>query len=600
MWTPSDLSSTVRMRRAAQAFVFVPALCLVLGGLAELPAAAQPANGSAHGAASASLSAGERRQLRQQLERRYEPLAILNGVLLKARQERLGVRTVEVSGDSIVVNGARVGAEVLRSWLGEGDAEPILRLQALPPADRQELFGLKRSISTPVATAPAASPRAGAVGAVSPNAGETSGTQPGKAGAKAGAAREQAGEAEGEAAGRRKTGEAAEEGESGKRPPLPESPEAPEAPQPPPAVALPSLPAPPSPPTPPSPPSINTGSRVRLGGPVTVEKNEVADDVAVFGGPIHVEGEVSHDVVAFGGSVRINGRVGGDVHSIGGGVHLGPHSEVMGDVSAVGGAIVREPGANVHGDVSEAGGVPGIGWNGSGEPGRFRHWPFVLFFPFGFSLFGRMSMLLIAALLVLLAMVAAKRPLERIDFELATQFWKALLAGFLAQLLFLPLLAVVSLVLVISIIGCALFLLYPVIFAGIIVVALVGFAAACYRTGRWLERRFDWQSSSPWVALLFGFIAIEVWSLIASIFGSSGLHVFFIAGMFSAFGLAVRYVAWTAGFGGAILAYSRHRARRRLEALGLAELPRSPAPAPQPPPAAPRPLSPPEPPPPAV
>jgi len=355
-------------------------------------------------------------------------------------------------------------------------------------------------------------------------------------------------------------------------------------PEPPSPPAAPTPPTPPSPlaaPTPPTPPSptVNTGSRVRLGGPVTVERNEIADDVAVFGGPVHVEGEVSHDVVAIGGSVRINGRVGGDVHSIGGGVHLGPRAEVMGDVTTAGGAVVREPGARVHGNVSEAGGpFPGIGWTGG--PGWIHHGPFRLFFPFGISVFSHVTGLLVLLLLASLAMLIARRSFERVDFELAARFWHALLAGFLAQLVFLPLLAVVTVVLAISIVGCALFLLYPVVFVMLVLVGVLGFSVACYRTGRWLEHRFEWRPASPWAALLIGFLAIEVWSLFGDIFG--GMRLYVLSAIFGSFGLAVRYVAWTSGFGAAILAYSRYRERRRAGQWDVGEIPRPPAPPPPP------------------
>ena len=68
-------------------------------------------------------------------------LPIRDGVLLKPRVERLGVRSIEVAGDSLAVNGERLSAEVLRAWLAE-EAEPILRLHRLPAGERRALFGL--------------------------------------------------------------------------------------------------------------------------------------------------------------------------------------------------------------------------------------------------------------------------------------------------------------------------------------------------------------------------------------------------------------------------------------------------------------------------
>ena len=471
--------------------------------------------------------------LRQQLEHRYEAFSISNGVLLRARQERLGVRTVEVSGDAIVVNGAKVGPEVLRSWMGDGEAELILKLQELPPGDRQELFGFKRTAGK----APAATESTG-------NTTESTG----KANESTGKANESKSTSEGAEAEKPE----AEAGENGKVPTPPEPPEAPAPPRP-------SVEAP----APPSIPTVNTGSRVKFGGGVTVERNEVADDVVAFGGPVHVEGEVSHDVIAFGGSARINGRVGGDVRVFGGSVHLGPHAEVMGDVSAAGGTVSRESGSQVHGAETEARG-PFPGWNIWVPRGDedFHRWPFV-FFPLGIGAGGRMLGLLMGAALISLVLLVARGSFERVDFEITTQFWQSLLAGFLAQIVFLPLLIIVTVVLIISVVGCALLLLYPVIFVGLLLMALVGFAAACHRTGRLIEDRFSWQFGHPWVATLVGFFAIEIWSVIGSILRIGGFHMFFIAQIVALFGVAVRYVAVTAGFGGALLAYFRYRRIRR-------------------------------------
>jgi hypothetical protein len=540
MQTPSDRFSVWQHRAPAVVLALSLACCVAPAAWAQAEGHAKVSKqaSAAHG----SLSAGDRKRLRQELEPRFEAFAITNGVLLRARQERLGVRTVEVSGDSVVVNGAKVGPEVLRSWMGDADADLILRLLSLPPGDRQEVFGFKRSATT---TAPVIQ------NPEHPSADERA---------------------------------AREEDETTEAPPRPTSPTPPTPPEP---ALAPTPPTPPTSPTPPTPPAINTGSRVRFGGGVTVERNEVADDVVAFGGPVHVEGEVSHDVMSFGGSIRINGRVAGDVHSFGGGVHLGPHAEVMGDISSSGGGVTREPGSRVHGTISEGNPFSGLLFDGRRDHEGFRRWPAGFLYPFGLGVGGRLSTLLMLAALVALAMLVARGTFERVDFELATQFWKALLAGILAQILFLPLLAVVSVVLLISVIGCALFLLYPIIFVALLLMALVGFAAACHRTGRWLETRFSWRLESPWAALFIGFVVIESWSLFAGMIRMGGSHLWAVAQMFSLFGFAVRYVAWTAGFGGALLAYSRQRRIRRSGVLTQPGEPMTSSAPPLPPPAPP-------------
>ncbi|HYL05099.1 MAG TPA: hypothetical protein VE075_03615, partial [Thermoanaerobaculia bacterium] len=127
---------------AALAF-FVPASSL-----------AQPPSRPPHQAAASGPSAEVRRELRQSIERLYQVTGVHNGVLLKPRAPREGIREVEVSGDSILVNGTRVIPEVVREWLRDAGAPQLLQLLELSPADRQALFGLPRDVAaTPVSPA---------------------------------------------------------------------------------------------------------------------------------------------------------------------------------------------------------------------------------------------------------------------------------------------------------------------------------------------------------------------------------------------------------------------------------------------------------------
>src|SRR5215213_9323455 len=139
MWTLSDRLRPLVVRkivgkRSLRAAAVVFAIALP-GAFRALPAGAAPQGTSAS-------TPESRQELRRSLEAKYEVLPVRNGVVLKPHQERLGVRTVEVTGDTIAVNGERVSPGVLRAWLGE-DAETILRLQALPDAERRELFGFR-------------------------------------------------------------------------------------------------------------------------------------------------------------------------------------------------------------------------------------------------------------------------------------------------------------------------------------------------------------------------------------------------------------------------------------------------------------------------
>ena len=103
------------------------------------------------------------------------------------------------------------------------------------------------------------------------------------------------------------------------------------------------------------PPATERGKdRVISGGSLTVAKDEVVHDVAVFGGSVDVWGTATGDVAVFGGSARIHdgARVQGDASAIGGSLILEDGSRVDGDVSALGGKLERGDKATVGGDVA--------------------------------------------------------------------------------------------------------------------------------------------------------------------------------------------------------------------------------------------------------
>jgi hypothetical protein len=303
---------------------------------------------------------------------------------------------------------------------------------------------------------------------------------------------------------------------------------------------------------------------------VTVRKGEIAEDVVAFGGSVQIDGEVENDVAAFGGSVEINGRVGGDVAAIGGTVHLGPNAEIQGDLSAVGGNIEREPGSKVYGSISEA---PAFGGNWGRWHGNVDAWPWS---PFGASmeLFGTLVSLLVLALLVALALLIARRPLEEADAQLVAEPWKCALTGFAAALFSLPLLAVVSVLLVLTVVGCVLFLLYPFLGLFAVLVLLLGYAAVAHRVGRWTELRFGWAPGSAYRAALIGLAMIEVWTVLGRLLslGNGVLDIF--AAVVLLFAFIVRVAAWTIGLGAVLLAWSANRPQRwRTVSAGAAGVP---------------------------
>lgn len=444
-------------------------------------------------------------ELRRQIEKRYQVLPIHGGVVLTPREARRGVRSIEVSDDAVAINGERVNKQIARDWLGE-DARLILPLLDLDPGARRELFGMTAETAPPAASAS-------------------------------------------------ETPEPSEETEATESPEPLESPEeieveAPESPEVPEA---------------PGEPVIHSGSRVKFGGNILVEKEEQAEEAVSIGGSVRVDGQVSRDVVAVGGPVRINGRVGGNVVSVGSSVYLGPGAVVEGDVNSVGGTIERSAGSQIHGSTSEAS-PPWAGpwrrddgWDFDPDFG-----PFSLF---GASLeaFGSIVWMVTLALLTCFTLLIARRPLEQVDLRLRAEPLKSFLvglAGFLASVplmvVVLGILFVVSLVLVILLVGCLLLVLFP-FFAMALALALMlalvlGYSASAYRTGRWLEQRFNRSFGGPYAAALVGVLVIQIWSVIGELlnFGPGVLHLFAV--MFGLVGGALQLAAWMAGFGAVLLA----------------------------------------------
>lgn len=481
MWTQSDK----KLFRALAILLVIGA-----GGLPVLDRAL-PAQ------TTAATAPADRQALRQTLEQRYEILALRNGVLLKPRQETRGVRSIEVSGESVAINGERVTNGVLRSWLGE-DAQPVLHLQALAPAERRALFGFEDT------------------------------------GADA------AGEARDEDANIPPDTDEAEDMDTGDEP-----------------AELPPAPVVPAPPAPPGVPDSSTthlDSQVNVGGGITVDKGEVAEEAVAIGGPVRVDGETLNDAVSVGGSTRVEGRVGGEVVAVLGSVILGPHSEVMGNVTSVGGTVRKAPGAKVHGSISNValGQVFREGLHGRDHDIDFGPW---VFSPLNeaMELFWSVMSSLVLGLLVCLVLLVARGPLERVDAQLAAEPGKSAVAGVLAFFLSLPLLALVSILLVLTIVGCVLFLLYPFLFLAAMLLALLGYSAVAYRLGRLLENRFDRRFGSPYLVALVGVAAIQIWTVLGRLIGLGGGPLDFIGGMLLAFGVLVQLVAWVVGFGAVLL-----------------------------------------------
>lgn len=489
--------------RAAGARRVWPALAvlLLLAAPGLLPGQEEPPRPAAASPAAAAL--------KDTLERRYEVLPTSGGLLLRPREERLGVRSIEFIGDAIAINGERMPPEAVRAWL-QAEAEPLMRLRELAPTERRRLFGFA------------------AEGIVD--------------GSPAGATPEAPDD----------TDEAGEDGDAE-------------------AVGdgAGALPAPPEPPELPEPPEprrrrATSGTAFTLGSSIVVDATESKERAVAFGGSVRIEGEVLDNAVAFGGSVEIeeggdvggnvvsfgddvvvDGRVGGNVSSMGGDVRLGPTAVVSGDVSSAGGRIERDPGAQVQGNVAAV--------DGPSASIGFTPFDFLPFNRAWRQVFDALLGLALSGLLLCLVLLVARRPHDRVAARIAADPWRAAGAGLLGMLAFLPLLLLVTLVLVISCIGIPLLLLYPFVFAAILLGALLGLAAVCSVLGQTLEARLGRRLVNPYAVLLLGLVVVMGPEIVARFFFLGDRFLGPLPELLLSISLLIQFAALTTGLGAVIL-----------------------------------------------
>jgi len=283
--------------------------------------------------------------------------------------------------------------------------------------------------------------------------------------------------------------------------------------------------------------------------PAPIERTEVRrDDVFNFGGDVTIDANerVEGDVVVFGGSATIDGEVTDDVFVLGGRARLGPQAVVRGDVTVVGGSLDRATGAQVFGDVNEVGDRRGA------VRGEWR-WPGMFFGSF-WSRLGSLAatiLRLTVILLVGLIVVAFGRgAVERVAARTAATPLRSGLIGLLAQILFVPVLVLTCIVLVVSIIGIPLLVLVPFGILLLVLVMLVGFVGLAYHVGRLVASRVRGAEPGPYAAFAIGVAAIGAVTLTAKL---GALVGGFLLAPLTAIGYVLEYVAWTIGFGAALL-----------------------------------------------
>lgn len=287
------------------------------------------------------------------------------------------------------------------------------------------------------------------------------------------------------------------------------------------------------------------GEIVRVGGSVRVDRDEL----------------VEREVVVVMGSAEINGEVQREVTVVMGSLTLGPEAIVHRDVNVIGGTLTRAPTARIDGSVNNVG-LGGGSWNNRDFDDAFGN-------RFFWRMGGLAGTLLRVTLVLLLALaVVALGPayVERIADRTAVDPLRAGLIGFFAELLFFPALVITVVVLAISIIGIPLLVLVPFGIVLALVVLLVGFTGVAYHVGRSLHARFGWTGRGTYASVALGVIVIGALTVLARSAALIGGGVFGFP--LAALGYFVEYVAWTIGFGAAILVWL-HRRRPELHVPAL-------------------------------
>jgi hypothetical protein len=299
-------------------------------------------------------------------------------------------------------------------------------------------------------------------------------------------------------------------------------------------------------------------SEVVFGSSLTVDEDETTDDVLVVGGVLKVKGRVDGDATVMGGSATIEGEVVGDLTSIGGPIRLEDGSHVHGDVTSVGSRVYQDDGAQVDGRVEMVAFSPDLSfgpwkdwrrWSGHDRSYDFNFSPWGWWTGIGWGL----VKLIFLAGLAWVSLLVAKGPIERMERRVAAEPWKTGLVGLLAQVLFFPMIIMLTVFLAISIIGIPLLLVLPFALLGLCIVGWLGFVAVAGRVGGWTEERFGWRLGNPFWLVLVGFGLIAALSIIGDLLNFGIAPMRFVAGMFMFFGAIVSWAAWTIGFGAAVL-----------------------------------------------
>lgn len=302
--------------------------------------------------------------------------------------------------------------------------------------------------------------------------------------------------------------------------------------------------------------SVRTEARVTFGSSLTVEEDESSQEVVVLFGSLDVQGEVRGDAVVVGGSADVGGEVHGGVTVVGGSIRLGPEARVYGDVVTVGGSVHADPRAKVVGEITEVAigplfsdgfSGPHFEWPAWRWHGGWSHFAWVDVFTLSLST-------LFLAMVVLFSVWMARDYVSSVAHRAELEPWKAGLTGLIVQVIFIPALVFICLILVISVVGIPLAVLFlPLSLLVLAIAFFLGYAGVALAAGRKAEQRFGRQRGTVYAAAFLGVLAIQSWEIVGEALSFVPGPIKISALVLVVIGILIKYVAWTIGLGAVLL-----------------------------------------------
>ena len=276
-----------------------------------------------------------------------------------------------------------------------------------------------------------------------------------------------------------------------------------------------------------------TGTRIAFGQDVRIERDEEVTDAAVV----------------VGGNLEVDGRVRDGIVVVGGNLHLSSTADVRGDIVLVGGTLTRDPGAQITGGIDYISFGEwtrrNFGWFGTVRFGEFPRWIFLA---------GTLARFSVLAVLMALMLLVARTPVARVGRAALAEPLRAFVIGFVAEVFFLPLLIAASIGLAITIIGIPFVaILVPIAIVLAVFAFVLGFTSLACRLGERIEDRLGWQPGNAFIATAIGFFVLLGPTLMARVVDVVSFNAWPLTYALIAVGLTIEFIAWTIGFGAAIV-----------------------------------------------